>query len=155
MTKLDAGLITSLPASDSGSAADWGRKRINPRPQSCLYLAWSEYPSNDDDDDDGNEDDNIKVCFCWSLAPYYYLQFVLVRTTEMIFYKLTLSLSEFQGKQSSLFDDIANWDIPCQITLFSAFFCQPFPTLLKFGMFVGLDEKMSHTKFQVSKSNNF
>ena len=41
MTKLDAGLITSLPASGSGSAAVWGSKRINPRPQSCLYLTWS------------------------------------------------------------------------------------------------------------------
>ena len=38
ITKLDAGLITSLPASDSGSAAVWGSKRINPRPQSCLCL---------------------------------------------------------------------------------------------------------------------
>ena len=53
MTKLDAGLITSLPASDSGSTAVWGSKRINPRPQSCLCLTWSVYPSNDDDDDDG------------------------------------------------------------------------------------------------------
>ena len=51
MTKLDAGLMTSLPASDSGSAAVWGSKRINPRPQSCLCLAWSGCPSNDDDDD--------------------------------------------------------------------------------------------------------
>ena len=49
MTKLDAGLITSLPASDPGSAAVWGSKRINPRPQSCLCLAWSGCPSNDDD----------------------------------------------------------------------------------------------------------
>ena len=51
MTKLDAGLITSLPASDSGSTAAWGSKRINPQPQSCLSLTWSGYPSNDDDDD--------------------------------------------------------------------------------------------------------
>ena len=51
MTKLDAGLMTLLPASDPGSAAVWGSKRINPRPQSCLYLAWSGYPLNDDDDD--------------------------------------------------------------------------------------------------------
>ena len=51
MTKLDAGLMTSLPASDPGSAAVWGSKRINPRPRSCLCLAWSGYPSNDDDDD--------------------------------------------------------------------------------------------------------
>ena len=51
MTKLDAGLMTSLPASDLGSAAVWGSKRINPRPQSCLCLTWSEYPSNDDDND--------------------------------------------------------------------------------------------------------
>ena len=57
MTKLDAGLITSLPASDPGSAAVWGSKRINPRPQFCLCLAWSGCPSNDDDDDD--DDDNI------------------------------------------------------------------------------------------------
>ena len=49
MTKLDAGLITSLPASDPGSAAVWGSKRINPRPQFCLCLAWSGCPSNDDD----------------------------------------------------------------------------------------------------------
>ena len=40
----------------------------------------------------------------------------------------------------------------CQLT---PLFCRPFPILLKFGMFVGLDEKMSHTKFQVSKSNSF
>ena len=44
--------MTSLPASDPGSAAVWGSKRINPRSQSCLYLAWSGYPSNNDDDDD-------------------------------------------------------------------------------------------------------
>ena len=50
MTKLDAGLITSLPASDSGSSAIWGSKRINSRPQSCLCLTWSGYPSNDDDE---------------------------------------------------------------------------------------------------------
>ena len=56
MTKLDAGLMTSLPASDPGSAAVWGSKRINPRPQSCLCLTWNGYPSNDDDDDD---DDNL------------------------------------------------------------------------------------------------
>ena len=44
------------------------------------------------------------------------------------------------------------WDIPCQLT---PLFCRPSPILLKFGMFVGLDEKMSHTKFQVSKSNSY
>ena len=33
------------------SAAVWGSKRINPRPQFCLCLACSGYPSNDDDDD--------------------------------------------------------------------------------------------------------
>ena len=48
MTKLDAGLITPLPASDSGSAAVWGSKRINPRPQSCLCLTWSGCSLNDD-----------------------------------------------------------------------------------------------------------
>ena len=40
----------------------------------------------------------------------------------------------------------------CQLT---PLFCRPSPILLKFGMFVGLNEKMSHTKFQVSKSNSF
>ena len=50
MTKLDAGLITPLPGSDSDSAAVWGSKRINPWPHSCLCLAWSGYPSNDDDE---------------------------------------------------------------------------------------------------------
>ena len=43
MTKLDAGLITPLPASDPGSTAAWGSKRINPRPQSYLSLTWSGY----------------------------------------------------------------------------------------------------------------
>ena len=42
--------MTSLPVSDPGSAAAWGSKRINPRPQSCLCLTWSGYPLNDDDD---------------------------------------------------------------------------------------------------------
>ena len=41
MTKPDAGSITPLPASDSGSIVAWGSKRINPRPQSCLCLTWS------------------------------------------------------------------------------------------------------------------
>ena len=49
----------------------------------------------------------------------------------------------------------ARGDIPCQLTPSSAFFGRPFPILLKFGMFVGLDEKMSHTEFQVSKLNSF
>ena len=49
MTKLDVGLITPPPASDSGSAAAWGNKKINPRPQSCLCLTSSGYSSNDDD----------------------------------------------------------------------------------------------------------
>ena len=44
-----AGLIPPLPASDSGRATVWGSKRINPRPQSCLCLTWSGYPSNDDE----------------------------------------------------------------------------------------------------------
>ena len=48
--KLDAGLMTSLPASDPGSSAVWGSKRINTRLQSCLCLTWSGYPSNDDDE---------------------------------------------------------------------------------------------------------
>ena len=44
-------VLTSLPASDPGSPAFWGSKRINPQPQSCLCLTWSGYPSNDDEDD--------------------------------------------------------------------------------------------------------
>ena len=34
MTKPDAGLTPSLPATDPGSTAAWGSKRINPRPSS-------------------------------------------------------------------------------------------------------------------------
>ena len=52
MTKLDAGLMTPLPASDSGSSAIWSSKRINPRPQSCLCVTWSGCPSNDDESND-------------------------------------------------------------------------------------------------------
>ena len=40
-------LNNTQPASDSGNAVVWGSKRINPRPQSCLYLTLSGYPSND------------------------------------------------------------------------------------------------------------
>ena len=50
LMKLDAGLITPLPAFDSGSATVWGSKRMNPWPQSCLCLTWSGCPSNNDDD---------------------------------------------------------------------------------------------------------
>ena len=49
MTKLDADLITPLPAFDPGSIAAWGSKRIKLWPQSCLCLTWYGYPSNDDD----------------------------------------------------------------------------------------------------------
>ena len=68
MTKLDVGLITSLPASDPGSAAVWGSKRINPRPQFCLCLAWSGCPSNDDDDDDDDDEclrDHVKMAILY------------------------------------------------------------------------------------------
>ena len=43
-------MMTALRASDSGSTAVWGSKRINSRPQSCLCLTWRGYPSNNDDD---------------------------------------------------------------------------------------------------------
>ena len=45
MTKPNADLTTSLPASDLGSAAPWDSKRINPWPQSCLCLTWSGFHS--------------------------------------------------------------------------------------------------------------
>ena len=45
MTKPDAGLTISLPASDPGSTPAWGSKKINLPPQSCLYLTWSGYLS--------------------------------------------------------------------------------------------------------------
>ena len=35
--------VKRFKASDPGSSAVWGSKRINPRPQSCLCLTWSEY----------------------------------------------------------------------------------------------------------------
>ena len=59
MIKHNAGLITPLPASDSGNVTVWGSKRINPRPQSCLCLTWSEYPSNDGDNDDHIHSKNV------------------------------------------------------------------------------------------------
>ena len=68
MMKLDAGLITPLPASDSGIAAVWGSKKINPRPQSCLCLTWSGCPSNDDDDVSPNW-----CCVKKATQPAYYL----------------------------------------------------------------------------------
>ena len=40
MTKLNAGLMTSLTASDPESTAAWGSKRIDPPPKSCLCLTW-------------------------------------------------------------------------------------------------------------------
>ena len=60
--ELVAGLMASLPASDPGSAAVWGSKRINPRPQSCLCLAWSGCPSNDDDSIDVTENRTRSFC---------------------------------------------------------------------------------------------
>ena len=39
------GMADYLPASDPGSTAAWGSKRINLRPQSCLCLTWSGYLS--------------------------------------------------------------------------------------------------------------
>ena len=39
-----------MTVTDSGSAAVWGSKRINPRSQFCLCLTWNGCPSNDDDD---------------------------------------------------------------------------------------------------------
>ena len=50
-------------SSDPGSAAVWGSKRINPRRQFCLCLAWSGCPSNDDDDDD---DDVMMMQIDWN-----------------------------------------------------------------------------------------
>ena len=44
ITKLDAGLTTSLPTSDPGSTAAWVSKRINPWHHSCLCLTWSGCP---------------------------------------------------------------------------------------------------------------
>ena len=69
MTKLDAGLITPLPASDPGSAAVWGSKRINPRPQFCLCLAWGGCPSNDDDEHTFDECPS----FQWTLIKHHQL----------------------------------------------------------------------------------
>ena len=87
MTKLDAGLITSLPASDPGSAAVWDSKRINPWPQSCLYLAWSGCPSNDDDDGPHHEtipmgQNHLKNKYCWDKC-------VPIKKVEKIQYGVT------------------------------------------------------------------
>ena len=66
--KTRAGLITPLPASDSGSAAAWVSKRINPRPQSCLCLTWSGCPSNDDDDDRAINNTGLQKKSSWKLS---------------------------------------------------------------------------------------
>ena len=94
MTKLDAGLMTSLPASDPGSAAVWGSKRINPRPQSCLCLTWSKYPSNDDDDDECKDSKFYKqLLFCLALTSnsslniQRYVGYVKLRTGSLIVLK--------------------------------------------------------------------
>ena len=43
MTKLDAGLTTSLPAFDPGSTAAWGIKRINKLSASFLFVSYLEW----------------------------------------------------------------------------------------------------------------
>ena len=86
MTKLDAGLMTPLPASDSGSAAVWGSKRINPRPQSCLCLAWSGCPSNDDDDDD-----NIVDLACINVHLLYKKKLEMLSREEILCFSSLLN----------------------------------------------------------------
>ena len=56
-----------LPASDSGSTAVWSSKKINPRPQSCLYLTWSGCPLNDDNDNERERFVNLLDFFLISL----------------------------------------------------------------------------------------
>ena len=69
--KPDAGLITPLPTSDSGSAAVWGSKRIKPRPQSCLCLTWNGCPSNDDDnDDDCFYKAQMCIFYCYTITTF-------------------------------------------------------------------------------------
>ena len=54
--------MISLPASDPGSTAVWGSKRINPRPRSCLCLTWSGYPSNNNNNNNNNRT-NKKITY--------------------------------------------------------------------------------------------
>ena len=68
-------MMTALRASDSGSAAVWGSKRINPRPQSCLCLTWSGYPSNDDDDDN---DRKFFQTFFWQFVVHFAQQLLAI-----------------------------------------------------------------------------
>ena len=81
------------------------------------------------------------------------LNFFSIPANQLNAYKDVMAFKQ----QTANFFDLCNRQkgIPCQLTPFSAFFCRPSPILLKFGMFVVLDEKMSHTKFQVSKSTSF
>ena len=65
------------------------------------------------------------------------------------------SLNSLYSLLCFTFKKINSWDISCQLTSFSAFVCRPSPIFLKFGMFVGLNQQMSHTKFQVYKLNSF
>ena len=64
---INAGLMTSLPASDPGSAAVWGSKKINSRPQFCLCLAWNGCPSNDDDDVWFNDNGTNTTVLCLNI----------------------------------------------------------------------------------------
>ena len=84
----------------------------------------------------------------------------MMRQSSKIFLTLlTLAGTTYSDESNHIsikFDtEFQCWDIPCQLTPFLAFFCQTSPILLKFGMFLGVDRKMSQTKFQVSKSNSF
>ena len=88
MTKLDAGLMTSLPASDSGSTAAWISKRINPRPQSCLCLTCSGCPSNDDDDDEVYLG---KSHYLFSLNNISYKLFFAVQLDSIAFFRFKSS----------------------------------------------------------------
>ena len=102
MTKLDAGLMTSLPASDPGSTAVWGSKRINPQPQSCLCLAWSGCPSNDDDDDDDLSGENAYIL----LQTYHRLSIVkpyFLATSKSIFPPLCFTLTHQSSISLSYF----------------------------------------------------
>ena len=58
ITKLDAGLTPSLPASDPDSTAARSSKKINPSPV-CVRLGVNAFSKNDDDDDDIH----TKACF--------------------------------------------------------------------------------------------
>ena len=135
--------MTSLPASDPGSAAVWGSKRINPRPQSCLCLTWSGYPSNDDDDDERNHNFKNDLANTEFLSRLAYLSDIFDTLNHMNMFfqgpnsniadffsklqayvrKLDLWTTNIEAKRYHMFKDLSSLQYQCSEKLFQEICC--------------------------------